>query len=85
MEEKEKELMDYLNIIWKYKWLIIIGTVSCIVVAVIVSFIMKPVFEIDAIIQPGKFFVRNENGNFESCFLSLRAVWNWNVFHIWAQ
>jgi len=65
MEEKELELIDYLNVIWKRKWLIIIGTICCMVVAGIVSFIIKPVYEIDAIIQPGKFLVQNQGGNLE--------------------
>ena len=65
MEEKEIELIDYLSVIWKRKWIIIIGTVLCMIIAGAVSFILKPVYEIDAIIQPGKFFVENEAGNFE--------------------
>jgi len=65
MEEKEIELIDYLNVIWKRKWIIIIGTISCMIVAGAVSFLVKPVYEIDAIIQPGKFFVQNQTGDFE--------------------
>jgi len=65
MEEKEIELIDYLNVIWKRKWIIIIGTVLCMIVAGAVSFILKPVYEIDTIIQPGKFFVQNQAGDFE--------------------
>jgi len=59
MEEKEIELIDYLNVIWKRKWIIIIGTISCMIVAGTVSFILKPVYEIDTIIQPVNFFVEN--------------------------
>jgi len=65
MEEKEVELIDYLNIIWKRKWFIILGTLLCAVLAAVVSFIIKPVYEVDAIIQPGKFIVENQAGNFE--------------------
>jgi len=65
MEEKEVELIDYLNVIWKRKWIIIIGTVLCMIIAGAVSFISKPVYEIDSIIQPGKFIVQNQEGNFE--------------------
>ena len=65
MEEKEVELIDYLNIIWKRKWFIIFGTLLCLIIAGIVSFLLKPVYEIDAIIQPGKFIVQNQAGNFE--------------------
>jgi len=65
MEKKEAELIDYLDIIWKRKWIIILGTFLCMVIAGIVSFVVKPVYEIDAIVQPGKFFVENESGNIE--------------------
>jgi len=65
MEEKEIELIDYLNVIWKRKWIIIIGTVLCMIIAGAVSFILKPIYEIDTIIQPGKFFVQNQAGDFE--------------------
>jgi capsular polysaccharide biosynthesis protein len=65
MEENEVELIDYLNILWKRKWLIIIGTLLCMVLTAIVSLVLKPVYEVDAIIQPGKFIVENLAGNFE--------------------
>jgi len=65
MAEKEIELIDYLKVIWKRKWIIIIGTVLCMIVAGAVSFLVKPVYEIDAIIQPGKFLVQNQAGDFE--------------------
>lgn len=63
--EDEIELMDYLNVIWKRKWLIILPTCFLAVVAGIVSFIIPPKWEIDAIIQPSKFFVQTEQGQFE--------------------
>jgi len=65
MEEKEVELIDYLNILWKRKWLIAIGTLLCMIAAGILSFIIRPVYEIDTIVQPGKFIVENQAGNFE--------------------
>jgi capsular polysaccharide biosynthesis protein len=65
MEEKEFELFDYLNILWKRRWFIVIGTVVCMVLTGIISFLVKPVYEVDAIIQPGKFVVENQAGNFE--------------------
>ncbi len=65
MEKKELELIDYLNILWKRKWIIIIGTLLCMIITGIVSFIIKPVYEVDAIIQPGKFFVEDQSGNIE--------------------
>ncbi len=40
MEEykDEIELMDYLNVIWKKKWLIILPTLFCVIIAGIISF-----------------------------------------------
>ena len=63
--ENEIELMDYLLVIWKRKWLIIIPTFFLAVAAGIVSFLIPPKWEIEAIIQPSKFFVQTEQGQFE--------------------
>lgn len=65
MKNKDIELVDYLKIIWKKKWLILFGTLLFIIVAVVTSLMMAPVYEIDSIIQPGKFFIQNQSGNFE--------------------
>lgn len=65
MEEKEVYLSDYLNIIWKKKWIIIIGTILSMIVAGVVSFLIKPIYEIDVIVQPGKFFLKSQDGSFE--------------------
>jgi len=62
--EDEIELMDYLNVIWKRKWLIIGPTFLLAAIAGIVSFLIPPKWEIDAIIQPSKFFVQTEQGQF---------------------
>ncbi len=66
MEEykDEIELMDYLNVIWKKKWLIILPTLFCVIIAGIISFRLPRIWEVDAIIQPSKFFVQNEAGTF---------------------
>ena len=63
--EDEIELMDYLNVIWKRKWLIIVPTFFLALVAGIASFLIPPQWEVDAIIQPSKFFVQTEQGLFE--------------------
>jgi len=65
MQKNEPELIDYVRVIWEKKWIIIFGTILCMVLAALLSFVLKPVYEIDAIIQPGKFFVVNQQGNFE--------------------
>ena len=63
--EKEIELIDYLNVIWKRKWLIIIPTFFLVVVVGIYSFLQPKAWEIDAIIVPSKFLTQTEQGTFE--------------------
>jgi uncharacterized protein involved in exopolysaccharide biosynthesis len=65
MEKNEIEFIDFLQVIWKKRVLIVVGTVLCMIIAGVVSFLLKPVYEIDAIIQPGKFFLENQQGNFD--------------------
>lgn len=62
---EEINLMDYLEVIWKRKWLIIIPTFLLAVLAGIVSFLIKPVWQLDAIILPSKFIVQTQTGQFE--------------------
>jgi uncharacterized protein involved in exopolysaccharide biosynthesis len=63
MPEDEIELIDYINVIRRKKWLIIIGTLSLMIVVGVGSFLIKPVYEVDAIIQPGKLWVETQGGN----------------------
>jgi capsular polysaccharide biosynthesis protein len=62
--EPEVELIDYFNVLWKRRWLIVIPTVLLALIAGIVSFLLPPKWEVDAIIQPSKFFVQTEQGAF---------------------
>lgn len=61
--EDEIYLIDYLRVIWKWKWLIILGTFVCMVVAGVVSFRMPEVYEVSTTIEPGIVGEDNE-GNF---------------------
>jgi len=61
---EEINLMEYLEVLWRRKWMIIVPTLIIAVTAGIVSFFKTPVWEVDAIIQPSKFFVQAENGQF---------------------
>jgi capsular polysaccharide biosynthesis protein len=63
--ENETELIDYLNVIWKRKWLIIIPTFLLVIAVGIYSFLSPKVWEIDSIIVPSKFFIQTEQGTFE--------------------
>jgi len=62
--EDEIELMDYLNVIWKKKWLIILPTLFCVIIVGIISFRLPRIWEVDAVIQPSKFFIQTEAGTF---------------------
>jgi capsular polysaccharide biosynthesis protein len=61
---KEIDLMEYAEILWKRKWLIIIPTILISIAVGIWSFLQTPVWEVDAIIQPSKFFSQNTQGEF---------------------
>ena len=67
MDEYEDEfvLMDYLSVIWKRKWLIIIPTLFLVIAVGIISFLLPPKWEIDAIMVPGKFLILDQQGKFE--------------------
>lgn len=51
--EDEIDLADYLRILWKWKRLIIFGTLICGFVAGIVSFLMPKIYEVSSVIEPG--------------------------------
>ena len=59
--EDEIELMDYLKVLWKWKYLILLGTLACAVVAAIVSFNMTKIYSINTVLTPGVAKVE-ENG-----------------------
>ena len=67
MNEYEDEfvLIDYLNILWKRKWLIIIPTFFLVIAVGIISFLLPKKWEIDAILVPGKFLIQDQQGEFE--------------------
>lgn len=62
--QDEISLMDYVMVLWKRKWMIIIPTVLLAVAAGVFSFMMTPVWEVDAVIQPSKIFIHTEQGTF---------------------
>jgi capsular polysaccharide biosynthesis protein len=61
---EEVNLTEYLEILWKRKWLIIIPTAIIIIATGIVSFLVTPVWEVDAIVLPSKFLSQTEQGQF---------------------
>ena len=66
MEENEIELFDYLNILWKRKWIIVIPTVLLVFLAGVFSY-LKPVrMEVQALIQPSNILYQAPNGRLEN-------------------
>ena len=53
MTENEISLMDLLRVIWKWKWLIIVGTLICAAAAVVYSYKLPKVYKVDMLIEPG--------------------------------
>jgi capsular polysaccharide biosynthesis protein len=51
--EDEIELIDILRVIWKWKYLIIAGTIFCGVIAAIISLNMAKIYSIDVVLRPG--------------------------------
>lgn len=69
MKSNEKEsdytidLLNYFNFFWKKKWYIFIPTFLVTLILGIIYFVRTPVYEIDTLVQPGKFYYENSNGN----------------------
>jgi len=66
---EEINLMEYLEVLWKRKWLIIVPTIVVSILIAIISFLMKPVWQVDAIIQPSKFLIQTEQGQFQEVYV----------------
>jgi len=64
MEEEDTiELIDLLRVLWKWKWMIIISTLVCALIAAIVSFSMPKIYQVSMIIEPGVVDI-DPNGKF---------------------
>lgn len=61
--EDEINLIDYLKVLWKWKWSIIAGTLVCAVIAAVISLRMPKIYEIFTVIEPGIIGVDN-SGNY---------------------
>lgn len=51
--EDEIELMDYLKVLWKWKYLILLGTLVCAGIAAIISFNMTKIYQVKMVVAPG--------------------------------
>jgi len=52
--DDEIQLIDLLLVLWKRKWLIIIGTLICLIAAGITAFIMPKIYEVSSSVEVGK-------------------------------
>lgn len=69
----EVQLIDLLLVLWKRKWLIIVGTLICVVTAGIVAFNMPKVYEVSTSMELGKIEDRFSN-QFGSRFIGESPV-----------
>jgi capsular polysaccharide biosynthesis protein len=60
----EVELMDYLTVIWKRRWMIVISSLTLVVLAVLAAFLLPKIWEVDAIMVPSKFMAQTEQGEY---------------------
>ena len=60
--EDEINLIDYLKVLWKWKWLIIAGTLICAIAAAVISLQMPKIYEISTVIEPGIAGVKDDGG-----------------------
>ncbi|MFH1940812.1 MAG: Wzz/FepE/Etk N-terminal domain-containing protein [bacterium] len=68
--ENEKELIEYLDVIWRKKWLIIFPTVLIAIAVAVVSLILPEVWEVDSILSPSKFLTQTAGGQFEEVIVT---------------
>ena len=69
-EPQRLEFLDLLRIIAKRRWSIFIPAGLCVLAAVILSLVLPPVWEVDAILLPSKFLVQTEQGAFEEVMVT---------------
>jgi capsular polysaccharide biosynthesis protein len=62
MPEHKTELLDYIRVFWKRKWLIIIPTLICALGTFLWSRLSDPVWEVDCLIQTGSLMVQTDAG-----------------------
>ncbi len=73
--EKKIELMNYLNVLWKRKWMIIIATFLFIAAATVISYLLPQKWEVDAIFAPSKYVYLSEDGKWQEIeFISSSAI-----------
>jgi capsular polysaccharide biosynthesis protein len=70
MKDRDVELIDLLDVVWKRKWLIIVPTVFIVLAAAAASLLKPSVWEVDAILVPSKIFMQTAQGQFLEVLLT---------------
>ncbi len=75
MEGHEVDLIDYLNVVWKRKYLIIGGTLVTVVAALVVSLAMPKTYEVSRTLKIGRLLGGIHEGRmFEGVFIETREA-----------
>jgi len=75
MEEHEVDLIDYLNVVWKRKYLIIGGTLVTAVAALVVSLAMPKTYEVSRTLKIGRLLGGIHEGRMvEGVFIETREA-----------
>jgi LPS O-antigen subunit length determinant protein (WzzB/FepE family) len=59
----EATLADYLQVLWKWKWLVVIGTLAVVTATALYDYQLPRIFEVSAVIEPGLAGGRNDRGD----------------------
>jgi LPS O-antigen subunit length determinant protein (WzzB/FepE family) len=65
MKNGQVEVMDFVRVLWKRKWQIVVPTLICVLIAGILSFVLPKKWEVDTIFVIGKFFVETSQGEYK--------------------
>lgn len=52
-DERDVELIDYLHVLWRWKWLIVVGTVACVLAAGLVTWRLPKTYSVRAAVDTG--------------------------------
>lgn len=69
MEFERTNFMEYFAVAWKRRWQIIIPTFALAVLAAAASFLLPKVWEVEAIISPSKYLIKNPQGESKQVFV----------------
>ncbi len=68
-QSSNTDLLDFIAILWKRKITIVVLTLSCLLLAGILAFVMPSQWEVSTVISPPKFLAQSADGKFEEVVL----------------